>query len=531
LEPRLVPAVTYHGGPVIANVQVETVFLGAAWTDPRQLQTTAQNLDTYFTYLTNSPYMDVLNQYGVGRGSFIGTDTAGWVGQVPTLSDGDIQYVLNTEMQRGSLPLPAASTVYFVFTPPHTVVTRSDGSNSEQSFLGYHDSYVGPNGQQVIYAMVDFPDYPNAQQPGLTQFQQLTAVSSHELAEAATDPFLTAWYDSSGEEIADLAEGQFGTLHGYVVQKLWSNAAGGPVLPTESQPSGWTYTAGFLKTTVAGIGEVFGLDANGLLWIYNDTTGWTNTGTYGRSLSVGIDSNRNDELWLIADDYSVWRYDQGSWFNTGGYLAQIVAGQGEVFGLDGGNEVWIYNDYSGWFNTQGHAAQIAVGVDLYGADELWVRTSANAIWRFDQGRWFNTNGHLTTIEAGQGEVFGLDGANAVWIYNDYSGWFNTQAHALGFSVGIDAQGQDELWVQDGSDGIWRYDQGSWWYTGGHLSTIVAGIGEVFGLDSSNGVWVFNDAAGWTNTQAHATQISVGLTSSFSDELWVHDGQDGIWRYN
>ena len=34
LEARYVPAfLTYHGGPLIANVQVETVYLGQAWAD------------------------------------------------------------------------------------------------------------------------------------------------------------------------------------------------------------------------------------------------------------------------------------------------------------------------------------------------------------------------------------------------------------------------------------------------------------------------------------------------------------------
>ena len=31
LESRQVPSVTYHGGPVVENVEVETVYFGSAW--------------------------------------------------------------------------------------------------------------------------------------------------------------------------------------------------------------------------------------------------------------------------------------------------------------------------------------------------------------------------------------------------------------------------------------------------------------------------------------------------------------------
>jgi hypothetical protein len=31
LESRTVPTVTYHGGPLLGNVEVETVFIGSDW--------------------------------------------------------------------------------------------------------------------------------------------------------------------------------------------------------------------------------------------------------------------------------------------------------------------------------------------------------------------------------------------------------------------------------------------------------------------------------------------------------------------
>ncbi len=66
-------------------------------------------------------------------------------------------------------------------------------------------------------------------------------VTSHEQNEAATDPLLNAWYDSSGEEIGDKCAWNFGPTksyggdvklngHPYEVQKEWDNHVSGCVL-------------------------------------------------------------------------------------------------------------------------------------------------------------------------------------------------------------------------------------------------------------------------------------------------------------
>jgi hypothetical protein len=76
LEPRLQPAVTYHGGAVLSHVEAQAVYLGSDWQSSAG-QTQAHNLDGFVGYVVNSPYFDALTQagYGVGRG----TATAGAV--------------------------------------------------------------------------------------------------------------------------------------------------------------------------------------------------------------------------------------------------------------------------------------------------------------------------------------------------------------------------------------------------------------------------------------------------------------------
>jgi hypothetical protein len=67
----------------------------------------------------------------------------------------------------------------------------------------------------------------------LSQFDALTTVSSHEVAEAITDPVPgSGWYDDANGEIGDICAWQTTPLDGYVVQQEWSNAANSCVGPT-----------------------------------------------------------------------------------------------------------------------------------------------------------------------------------------------------------------------------------------------------------------------------------------------------------
>jgi hypothetical protein len=245
----------------------------------------------------------------------------------------------------------------------------------------------------------------------------------------------------------------------------------------------WTDTGGHLVSVVAGHGEVFGLDGNNSVWVYRDNGGWAHLGGDALSISVGSDAVGQDELWVVGANYSIYRYDQGSWAFIGGQLASIAAGRGEVFGLGGGNAVWVYRDKGGWANTGASGMSMSVGTDASGTnDELWLVGGNYELYRYTQGSWLDTQGQLASIAAGHGEVFGRDGKNSVWIYRDNGGWDHTVAFASSLAVGTDASGKnDELWVSGGSNSIWLYNGGAWTPTGGNLVSMVAGRGEVFGF--------------------------------------------------
>jgi len=76
----------------------------------------------------------------------------------------------------------------------------------------------------------------------------------------------------------------------------------------------WPDTRGHLASIVAGHGEVIGLTADNSLWVYNDATGWANTGGHGLSISVGTDAAGHEEAWVAAGDSGIWRYDYSPGF-------------------------------------------------------------------------------------------------------------------------------------------------------------------------------------------------------------------------
>lgn len=241
LEDRRMFNVDYHGGPVISNVHVQPIFYGSAWYSDSSLQADAAQLDAYFNFITQSSYMDMLAEYdtpsqAIGRGGVAGNLVANTA--LPSvLDDSRFQSDLNTAIYHGNIARPDANELYFIFTPPDVVVTMG-GGNSAQTFLGYHNSFTDYFGDRVRYAVIPHP-IGNGDIPGLTAFQQQTVVSSHELAEAVTDPDPSSgWVDPSQQagEIGDLANKQVVYLDNYAVQKEWSNRLGGPESPAGATP-------------------------------------------------------------------------------------------------------------------------------------------------------------------------------------------------------------------------------------------------------------------------------------------------------
>jgi hypothetical protein len=218
------PQLTYRDGPLLTNVEVFTIFWGAAWQDAANAALIKQ-MNDFFDFVLASSLIDQLDEYSVsgkkiGHGVLTGTITLSDSEPGQSLADADIQAKLQSEIAHGTVPAANANTLYFFYLPPGTQVTTS-GTASCTDFCGYHD--VTSDG--LCYAVMPYPGCTGCQ-GGLATLDALTSTSSHELCEAITDPIPgQGWYDDTNGEIGDICAWKTKKLDAYTVQQEWSNNA------------------------------------------------------------------------------------------------------------------------------------------------------------------------------------------------------------------------------------------------------------------------------------------------------------------
>jgi hypothetical protein len=214
----------YNGGLILESVKVYTIFLGNFW---EQSPGIAPNqINSFFTDILTSPLMDQLEQYNtngytIGHGSLIGTSTITNVTIGSTITDGQIQHILEQAIVDHTVPVPDQQTLYFLYIPEGVKVSAF-GSGSCTSFCGYHDCFnTNPT---IYYAVMPYPSCDGCV-GGLQPFDALTSTSSHELVEAITDPVPgQGFYDNGdNEEIGDLCAWKTKKVGNYTVQLEWSN--------------------------------------------------------------------------------------------------------------------------------------------------------------------------------------------------------------------------------------------------------------------------------------------------------------------
>ena len=269
LEPMedrtLLSQLTYHGGPTLANPTISAIYYGDTWSSATPPKATESQISGFLASIVNSAYMDFLSSFDPkatkvgGRGKLavnvtvptkLGT-TVEDHNQNGVNDPNDIQDMIRAEIGAGKIQ---ESSLIFVYLAPGTVVNfhNSDGTvdDSINQFRGYHTALTASDGNTVYYAVMPYPAQPNNYASQLNDLQNLTEVTSHELAEAVTDPDgQTGWIEDNppagnGGEMGDLAatladnpapvsEGggyDYGLLDGYVVQYEFANSYNPPGL-------------------------------------------------------------------------------------------------------------------------------------------------------------------------------------------------------------------------------------------------------------------------------------------------------------
>jgi hypothetical protein len=222
--PAAPPKLTYRGGPLLGAVEVFTAYWGAEWLAAEAPLLT--QLNDFFLYILNSPLMDELSEYSVSgtpitHGSIAGTAVITDQQPSGTVTDAQIQNLIQVEISNGRLPLNKPNSLYFIYLPPGVDVDLG-GQQSCSSFCGYHDSIGG----KIYYAVMPYPGCSGCV-GSLQVLDALTSTSSHELCEAVTDPVPgQGWYDDTNGEIGDICAWKTKKVGPWTVQLEWSNKQG-----------------------------------------------------------------------------------------------------------------------------------------------------------------------------------------------------------------------------------------------------------------------------------------------------------------
>jgi hypothetical protein len=327
LDDRIVPAVTYHGGPVIPHVEVQNVFYGQGWNSDTW-GIGRYVLNKFQSDITQSPYMAMLGEYGVGRGHFGGYDTvagASSPADYTTVQEGTIQNMLASEIVGGRLPEENGQRLYFVYLPAN-VASQFD---VDHGFLGHHRSFqmqmphtINLGFTQFTYYTTDTVYYAvipnpvgNATWPGLNSFQQQTKVSSHELAEAVTNPDLSGgWWDSDRYIYIHSPLGWYATPNPHYGDEIGDYANNDVV---SFVANGTTYTV--QKEWSAYLGYSIIARGNSEWWLNQPTSGWpfTHTWSYGVQFNNGPAETLHRGIGVDGAFYMNWEISPGDysgWF-------------------------------------------------------------------------------------------------------------------------------------------------------------------------------------------------------------------------
>jgi hypothetical protein len=222
------PQVVKSRGSVLSNPKVIPVFFGT--------DTDASAIVTFLQALPGTPYWSAASEYGVSNLT-IGTPVT-LAAAANSVSDSQIQSTLGQQVNQGKLPQEDGNTIYALHYQSSTTISLGQGSTSCNAFGGYHSETQGG----LAYAVI--PRCPGG--TGFTDMDVLTVAESHELIEAATDPFPNSsgayvqvdaahiYWDTAqgGSEIADMCENDpeaydnvIPGLTSYFVQRYWSNAS------------------------------------------------------------------------------------------------------------------------------------------------------------------------------------------------------------------------------------------------------------------------------------------------------------------
>lgn len=251
----------HNGGRVLEHPAIHNLYLSRTWDSDNPANLSSSAIDDFTRKLVSDGYFDSAGQYGVHSASFTGSDGQARICPSPIVDGvtafGTLIAWLVCETSASPIPfttftgIPGAddNTLYMVYLPVGAQVNDLDLVKSCDSFAAYHFNADTPSWDTFLdVPFVHNRDLVFAVIPAECahrSFDSLTALASHEIIEAATDPDIAkGWIDDSQEvingdilskgEAADICEPNEGDFpappvvmpDGLLVSPYWSNLAG-----------------------------------------------------------------------------------------------------------------------------------------------------------------------------------------------------------------------------------------------------------------------------------------------------------------
>ena len=509
LEGRQLLTITNHGGAVLSNVEVQGLYLGSDW-NSSTYHSQAKTLDGFLKGIVNSSYMDMLSKagYGVSRG----TQHGGIVDSISLdssqyLTDGEIQGEVQGGISQGALAAPNANSLYVVFVEDNIAIQDSQGETSQTNFLGYHSSFYGydASGQDALirYAVIAYPggDVGNATIPWVSTTGQLTEVTSHELAEAVTDPDvgvgILTWYDDQKGENGDICVGQTVYLNGYAVQRI-----------SDLNDQGMTPAGSTARTA-----ERFVLQTDGKLYKVTSSASTLVASGIASISDQTIDRTGNVMLDYVTTGGKAYEYHEGASAKalaTG--VLSAKSGDGVSYVLFTNGKLKEYNDNTNSWTTLGtNVAAIDAGTDQRGVDMVDLIATNKDAWEVSD----STGGHkiatnVISISAGrQGITDFITSDHKAYLYSEAAG----QTASLGTNVaqvtaGTDAKGNGVVDMLLTNGTLMEYQVGTGWV---QLKTGVKSIAKMqagyVDMVLSNGDAYGHDSSGWHKLRSNAAAVA------------------------
>lgn len=229
---RSAPHLTFHGGKVLDAPGIVSLFAGKFWDTTKGKEQRA-SLERFAQSWSSGLNLKTLKEYGVRMAKALGGAAVSAESAPKRVTDNQIRSMVSEAVRTGALKTDDPQAVFTVYLPPGTELVAPDGTSSREGMGGYHMSFDTPDGRRLYYAAIAYSTADNGIDITGKPLDNITVTSSHEWAEAATDPDVNngklGWYDERYGEVADIVidiaqtpSQVFGRLDGFAVQREWS---------------------------------------------------------------------------------------------------------------------------------------------------------------------------------------------------------------------------------------------------------------------------------------------------------------------